>query len=77
MCRSFLYDTYKSALSDRNTPIIKIKKKTYGVLKGVQSMDYRIMYVNGHIEVYDGQGEFLFSADTEQEAQSDLRELCA
>ncbi len=30
--------------------------------------------VNGHIEVYSGTGEFLFSADTMEEA---WRELCA
>ena len=30
--------------------------------------------VNGHIEVYDSTGEFLFSADTMEEA---WRELCA
>ena len=37
-------------------------------------MDYAIEYVNGHIEVYDDKGIFLFSADTKQEA---LRELDA
>lgn len=30
--------------------------------------------VNGHIEVYNSTGEFLFSADTMEEA---WRELCA
>ena len=40
-------------------------------------MDYKIIAVNGHVEVLDRQGNFLFSADTEQEAEQDLRELCA
>lgn len=37
-------------------------------------MDYRIRYVAGHVEVYDRQGNFLFSADTEAEAMKELRE---
>lgn len=35
-------------------------------------MDYSMEYVNGHIEVYDENGEFLFSADNKQEALSEL-----
>ena len=35
-------------------------------------MDYSIEYVNGHIEVYDESGVFLFSADSKQEAMSEL-----
>ena len=34
--------------------------------------DYTIEYVNGHVEVYDRDGRFWFSADTCAEA---LREL--
>ncbi len=34
-------------------------------------------YVGGHIEVYDGDGNFMFSADTEAEALTELRELKA
>ena len=34
-------------------------------------MEYRIIVVNGHVEVLDRTGRFLFSADTEQEAQQD------
>ena len=30
-------------------------------------MGYSIEYVNGHIEVYDENGAFLFSADNKQE----------
>ncbi len=37
-----------------------------------QGMDYKIVYVMGHVEVYDSHGEFLFSADTEAEALEDL-----
>jgi len=40
-------------------------------------MEYRIKYVGGHIEVYDADGKFLFSADTVQEAMQDLDELNA
>lgn len=36
-------------------------------------MSYSIEYVNGHIEVYDEQGQFLFSADNKQEALDELR----
>lgn len=35
-------------------------------------MNYAMEYVNGHIEVYDDKGVFLFSADTKQEALSEL-----
>lgn len=38
-------------------------------------LDYRFENVNGHIEVYDMQGVFQFSADTMQEAVADLRDL--
>ena len=34
---------------------------------------YSIRYVCGHIQVYDYQGVFLFSADTEQEAREELK----
>ncbi len=36
--------------------------------------EYSIRWVFGHVEVYDQKGNFLFSADTEQEALSDLRD---
>ena len=35
-------------------------------------MNYSLEYVNGHIEVYDRTGAFLFSADTKQEALEEL-----
>lgn len=38
-------------------------------------MEYCVKYVNGHVEVFDGRGQFIFSADTEQEARQDLREI--
>jgi len=34
---------------------------------------YSIRYVSGHVQVYDYQGKFLFSADTEQEAREEMR----
>lgn len=35
-------------------------------------MDYEIVWVRGHIEVYDGAGRFCFSADNEREAREEL-----
>ncbi len=35
---------------------------------------YSIRYVRGHIQVYDNNGRFLFSADTEREAREELME---
>ncbi len=40
-------------------------------------MDYKIKQVSGHVEVYDGDGNFLFSADTQAEALNEIRELYA
>ena len=34
---------------------------------------YAIRNVNGHIHVYNDQGLFLFSADTEREAREELK----
>ena len=33
---------------------------------------YSIQHVRGHIQVYDNRGNFLFSADSEQEARKEL-----
>ncbi len=38
---------------------------------------FEIRYVRGHVEVFDGQGQFCFSADTLSEAEEELRELAA
>ena len=38
-------------------------------------MEYTMKWVNGHIEDFDARGRFVFSADTEQEARHDLREI--
>ena len=38
-------------------------------------MEYIMEYKNGHIEVYDFSGRFLFSADNMEEARWDLREM--
>ncbi len=35
---------------------------------------YKIRNVNGHVQVYDYRGNFLFSADTEREAREELEE---
>lgn len=33
---------------------------------------YSMRYVLGHVQVYDGKGRFLFSADSEREAREEL-----
>ena len=33
---------------------------------------YKIRYVHGHIQVYDVNGNFLFSEDSEREAREEL-----
>ena len=35
-------------------------------------MDYNIVWVRGHVEVYDWAGRFCFSADNEREAREEL-----
>lgn len=35
-------------------------------------MEFTIRYVHGHVEVYDANRRFLFSADTEREAREEL-----
>lgn len=34
----------------------------------------QMRYVGGHVQVYDQEGRFLFSADTEREAREELEE---
>lgn len=46
--------------------------------KGAVGMgSYRMVYVREHVEVYDENGRFWFSADTREEALRDLEELAA
>ena len=40
-------------------------------------MEHTIIWVRGHVEVYDAAGEFCFSADTQWEAMEELREMVA
>ncbi len=35
---------------------------------------YSIRYVRGHVQVYDRNGNFLFSADSEREAREELED---
>ena len=35
---------------------------------------YKMRHVNGHVQVYDFRGNFLFSADTEREAREELED---
>jgi len=41
-------------------------------MKGYDTMRYTIKSIHGHYEVYDTKGRFLFSADSEAEAYSEL-----
>ena len=43
--------------------------------KGAQYMEHRIVWVRGHVEVYDPSGRFCFSADSEREAREELAEI--
>lgn len=36
------------------------------------AVDYNIVWVRGHVEVYDWAGRFCFSADSEREAREEL-----
>ena len=36
-------------------------------------MNYELIWVRGHVEVYDLAGRFCFSADSEREALEELR----
>lgn len=36
---------------------------------------YSMRYVHGHVQVYDYNGKFLFSADNEREAREELAEF--
>ena len=40
--------------------------------KEQNKMDYEIVWVRGHVEVYDWAGRFCFSADNEREALEEL-----
>ena len=35
---------------------------------------FTIRYMQGHVQVYDGNGKFLFSADNEREAREELED---
>ena len=38
-------------------------------------MEYTVIWVKGHIEVYDANGEFCFSADTQAEVREELMQI--
>ena len=63
----FIYNK-KSVLLDIYHARIQPEKK-----KGVTGM-YSMRNVGGHVQVYDFNGKFLFSADTEREAREELRD---
>ena len=35
---------------------------------------FQIVQVRGHVQVYNNEGKFLFSADTEREAREEMKE---
>lgn len=35
---------------------------------------FSMRYIHGHVQVYDRNGKFLFSADTEREAREELED---
>ena len=43
--------------------------------KEQNAMDYNIVWVRGHVEVYDWAGRFCFSADNEREAREELEDV--
>ena len=51
---------------------ITIKVRPTGRRKEHNAMDYNIVWVRGHVEVYDWAGRFCFSADNEREALEEL-----
>ena len=56
---------YPMAVNKTNSPS--------GMQKGAEVMkDYDIVWVRGHVEVYDWAGRFCFSADNEREAWEEL-----
>jgi hypothetical protein len=42
------------------------------IRKEQNTMNYEMVWVRGHIEVYDWAGRFCFSADNEREAMEEL-----
>ena len=62
-------------LSDTSLAILITSKGNNtinGIWKGAYAMDYSIVWVRGHVEVYDWAGRFCFSADSEREAREEL-----
>ena len=43
---------------------------------GEKMQEYIIRHVMEHVEVYNAAGDFLFSADTEQEAYDEIKLYC-
>ena len=43
--------------------------------RGADPMDYSMVWVRGHVEVYDWAGRFCFSADSEREAREELEHV--
>jgi len=59
-----------SCVSDTSCCTIKTEQQME-----VLAVEYQIKYAGGHVEVYDRNGKFLFSADTVTEALAELQTL--
>lgn len=62
----------ESGLWDRKADILKAHQGKHARQKGWLTMEYQLIWVHGHIEVYDQWGRFCFSADTRREAMEEL-----
>ena len=60
----------QSNLLDRNADILSPENESK-----VRAMAmYQLRNIQGHIQVYDWKGNFLFSADSEREAREELKD---
>lgn len=62
MNKSVLLDGYADILSPENESKVRAM------------VMYQLRNIQGHIQVYDWKGNFLFSADSEREAREELKD---
>jgi len=63
------YATGKKSPFYRTAPLVYCGHNTG---KEQNAVEYNIVWVRGHVEVYDWAGRFCFSADNEREAREEL-----